>query len=249
MKKLFLLAVILYCSNIFTACAKDEIDSLKRKISICANDTVRANLFTQLAAHYLNYDNITDRRAKQIAQENALDYTLSAVQQYSRYNDTLGLRSSYDVLVRIYRDQKQLVQAKWFILQSNTLSRGKKDVPNIITSLVELAAIKTELKDYSLAVSDLNEANLLANKNHLPQLASNVQLGYAMLYNHMGNFTKANLALKKHVDIDDSIRKADETPQLAAVAAQDTAIAKKKVTMISSKKISKTSLYRKTASL
>jgi len=251
MKNLLLLISLFSFSATLKASANDTfVDSLKHKISICANDTVRAALFTQLASHYMRYDTIANARQKQIYQENALGYTLEAIHQYSRYSDTLGLRNSYDVLTKIYHDEKKYTQAKWFILQSNSLSRAKNDLPNIITSLIELASIKTDIKDYSLAMRDLNEATIIATKNHYAKQLSAVQLGYAQMYSHMGNFTKANLALKKHVDMDDSIRKDEEARQLALTANRDSVqVFKKKAATSISKKPYKANSYKKTASL
>ena len=52
------------------------------------------------------------------------------------------------------------------------LSRAKNDNPNIIASLLELASIKTDIKDYTLAMRDLNEALSISSKNHYPKLES-----------------------------------------------------------------------------
>ncbi len=52
-------------------------------------------------------------------------------------------------------------------------------------SLIKLAAIKMDIKDYSLAMGDLNEALKLSVDNHDPRTESKVQLNYALLYNRM----------------------------------------------------------------
>ncbi|CAF1546581.1 unnamed protein product, partial [Didymodactylos carnosus] len=98
-----------------------------------------------------------------------------ALHVYSGMNDSLGQRTCYNNLSKIYRSQHNYSQAKWFILQSNTISRLKHDVPNIIASLIELSAIKSDIKDYTLAMGDLNEALKIAVKNKDPRNESAVQ--------------------------------------------------------------------------
>ncbi|MBS1526045.1 MAG: tetratricopeptide repeat protein [Bacteroidetes bacterium] len=200
-----------------------RVDSLQKQLVI-APDSLKGAIYTQLAAQYLGFDTISSRKQKLAYEQNVLSNTYSALHYYSRYNDTLGLRICFDNLARVYHAQKKYAQAKWFILQSNTLSRAKNDNPNIIASLIELASIKTDIKDYQLAMRDLNEALAISSKNHYPQQESQVELSYAMLYNSMKNHAKAAIALKRHKAIDDSIRRAE----VMRVAKNDSVILVKK---------------------
>jgi len=158
-----------------------------------------------------------------------------ALHNYSNINDSLGLRSSYNNCSKIYRLQRKYVQAKWFILQSNTISRQKKDVPNIIASLIELSGIKADMEDYKWAMRDLNEALTLSVKSKDPKNESAVQVGYAGLYRQMKEYTKASAAIKRHEFIDDSIRQA-ELDRLAKINTQDSIQIKKKDSAIVKKK-------------
>jgi tetratricopeptide (TPR) repeat protein len=182
-------------------------------------------------------------------QSKAIENTLTALHYYSRYDDTTGLRISFDNLARVYYSQKKYSQAKWFILQSNTLSRAKNDVPNIISSLVTLAAVKSDIKDYSLAMGDLNEALKLSTDNHFARTESAVQQSYAMLYNHMGNYTKADIAMRRHNFIDDSIRKSEEAALQSKINTSDSIQRKKKLYIASSRKTYKSSSSKKIALL
>ncbi|MBS1501315.1 MAG: tetratricopeptide repeat protein [Bacteroidetes bacterium] len=185
-----------------------RVDSLQKQLSL-APDSLKGAIYTQLAAQYQGYDTISNRKRRLACEENVLSNTYSALHYYSRYNDTTGLRTCFDNLARVYHAQKKYPQAKWFILQSNTLSRAKNDNPNIITSLIELASIKTDIKDYQLAMRDLNEALTLSSKNHYPLQEEQVQLSCALLYNRMKNPGKAAIALKRYKAIGDSMHRAD----------------------------------------
>lgn len=165
--------------------------------------------------------------------------------------------TSFDNLVKVYMDQKKFSQAKWFVLQSNTMSRQQKDARRIISTLVQLANIKMAIKDYSLAMRDLNEALALATQNHLHQHESMVQAGFVSLYTHLNNPKKAAIALKRHDFLEDSITKAADAQRLALLKTQDSSArvqdstlqVKKKLYTLVSKRSSRISSSKKTASL
>jgi len=222
-------------------------DSLKSERQLqMRSDSSKAAEFAQKAGEYLHYDTISNKKEKLAAENEAITYTLKAIHYYSRCDDTTGLRTSFDILAKVYRSEKKYVQAKWFILQSNTISRVKNDVPNIITSLLLLASIKTDIKDYNLAMRDLNEAMKLADSSREPKTAAMVQLGFVMLYNNMKNYGKADIALKRYNFINDSLQHNSDA-KLAAAA--DSVQRKKKLYLTSSRRSSKTSSSKKTALL
>jgi len=200
-----------------------DIDTLAIK-----SDLLKAPIYAQMANGYLKYDTISDEVKRASYQDKALKYTYLALHYYSRNNDTLGLRNCFDNLATIYTAQKKYSQAKWFVLQSNFLSRAKKDVPNIISSLIALAYVKIDIKDYSLATSDLNEALQLSVANHMPVQESAVQQAYVILYNNVQNYPKAAIALKRHNDLEDSIRRSDEAKLVAKLRAANALDRKKK---------------------
>lgn len=258
MKKLILLIIILitgYRSFAYTppvdsaarqpiAQLPTNIDTLKRLISTTVNDTLKSVLYTQLATQYLNYDKL-DSRTKRNFQAQALYYTYEALHLYSRMSDSIGLRTSFDDLTKVYRSQHDFIQAKWFAVQSNSLSRSLKDTPNIMASLLVLANIKMDIKDYTLAMRDLNEALKLSKTKHLPKDEAKVQDNYVLLYNRLKNYSKADAAAKRRDFINDSLLKAEQ--QLVA-KTQDSLQVKKKVLTVK-KKSTKNSSARKMASL
>ncbi|MGF7039539.1 hypothetical protein [Mucilaginibacter lappiensis] len=253
MKKLITCIFILLAVFQLSAQAGD-LDSLKQKLQI-TKDSLKGPVYIDIANAYLSKnDTISSRRWKFLNQLDALNYTMLALHVYSNYEDTLGLRTCYNNLSKIYRLQHKYIQAKWFILQSNSISRQKHDVPNIITSLIELSAIKGDMEDYKLGMRDLNEALKLSVKSKDPKNESAVQVGYAGLYRQMKEFTKASLAIKRHEEIDDSIHKAEldrlaqiNTQDSIQIKKQDSAIAKKKVFTSSNKKLYKAKSAKRVA--
>jgi hypothetical protein len=257
MKKLILLIVTLVYglnSSAYTLRADTSVkqptvtlttlDSLKQQLQLATNDTLKSTLYTQIAAEYLKYDNL-DSRTKRFYQSQALNYSYLALHLYSYLSDTTGLRTTFNSLAKVYRSQKKYPQAKWFILQSNSLSRAKNDIPNIMASLIVLANIKMEIKDYTLAMRDLDEALTLSKANHFAKVESTVQESYVLLYTHLKNYTKADIAAKRRDFIEDSLLKNAE---VLVAKTQDTLQVKKKVYPIS-RKLSKASYSKKIASL
>lgn len=220
------------------------LDGLLLQVQGAITDSVRSGLYSQIAHEYLKYDSLSAKKRK-LYQTQALNYSYKALHLYSKMHDTLGLRDCYNGLAKVYKSQKKYPQAKWFILQSNSLSRAKKDIPNIMSSLIVLANIKMEIEDYTLAMHDLDEVLKLSKANHDPKAESNVQENYAMLYSHLQNYTKATLAQKRHDFIEDSLLKKE---QQAIAKTQDTLQTKKKFIQVS-RKVYKSSSSKRIASI
>jgi len=225
------------------------IDSMKRRLKSMSLDTLRqqakanqyelliAPIYSQIALRYLDYDTISNKKKRLSYQNEALNYTMKALHSYSMYNDTAGLRDCFDNLAKVYFAQKKYPQAKWFILQSNTLSRIKKDTANIITSLLTLSSIKSDIQDYSLAMKDLNEALLLSITSHNKKIELDVLKNFALLYSRTKNYPKEALVLKKRDSLENNIRKEEEARMLARVTAQHARQVKRLDSLQSKKKV------------
>lgn len=242
MKRLITLLIITTVAFNLPAHAS-ELDSLKQKLQI-TSDSLKGPIYTQIAAHYLGYDTVSTRRMKYYFQTEALNYTMLALHSYSAYSDTLGLRTSFNALAKVYRSQRKFSQAKWFILQSNTISRQRNDTLNIIASLIELAAIKSDIKDYKLSMRDLNDALNLSLKTHDPKKESIVQVGFAELYRKMNDYDKAAIAIKRHEFLDDSLNQVT-VDSVAQVNVAKTIEIKKKDSILAKKKVYTSNLKRR----
>jgi tetratricopeptide (TPR) repeat protein len=259
MKRILTLTLLILAVTTFAAKAND-IDSLKQKLQLTTNDTLKGAIYTQIAAQYLKYDTIVNRNIKSYYQTEAIHYTMLALHNYSYYTDSIGIRTSFDDLAKVYSSQKKFSQAKWFILQSNSISRIKKDVPNLISSLIRLATVKMELKEYKMAMRDLNEALSLSVKNKIPTLEAQVQQNYSYLYNRLKDYDKGDLATQRAETILANINQAEEAKLASHAAGQDSVQVKpvlikkadpfkKKSYAVSSKKVLKLNAAKKLASL
>jgi hypothetical protein len=228
---------------------KPMVDSLKQQLTQAPNDSVKAGLYKQIAEQYLNYDTLSDKKDRQYYQNEALSYTFMAIRSFSRYNDTVSLRDCFNDLTKVYISQKKYSQAKWYILQSNTISRNMNDVPNIISSLIVLAGIKMDINDNSLARSDLDESLHLAMLNHLPLEQASVQKTYATLYKQLKDPAREAVALKRYRTIMDSLHLAEQRQLIAKNNAGNITQSKKKLRLASYRHSYKAGSARRIASI
>jgi uncharacterized protein YktB (UPF0637 family) len=255
MKKIFTLTlfILLAASKLFAD--THDLDSLKTRLQLTTIDSLKGNIYKQIAAQYLQYDTIKHSGVKRYYQSEALNYTMLALHNYSYYADTLGMRTCFDYLAKVYQSQKKYSQAKWFLLQSNKISRSLHDAFNVITSLVKLSGVKMDNKDYKLAMRDLNEALALSTKNKMPNLEALVQQNFAFLYNRMKDYEKGDLAAKRVTEIYENIKHNDELKLIAMQTNHDSAQSKKVASVVkkkisaSTKKSNKTNSTKKLASL
>jgi len=75
------------------------------------------------------------------------------------YNDA---SYNFSELARLYIQQNRYSEAKWYLLQSNIISRQQNDDKHTIANLIELAMIKSDLGDFAQAQQDLTEAHDMA---------------------------------------------------------------------------------------
>jgi len=69
---------------------------------------------------------------------------------------------NFSDLAKLYIQQNRLSEAKWYLLQSNSISRQENDDKHTIANLMDLALIKADMGDVVLAQQDLTEARQLA---------------------------------------------------------------------------------------
>jgi tetratricopeptide (TPR) repeat protein len=258
MKRFFILITFILAATTFAVHADDvdrsNIDSLKQKLQLTTNDTLKGAIYTQIATEYLKFDKQPNRNVRAYYQNEALHYTLLALHNYSYYEDTTGIRSSFDDLARVYISLKKYSEAKWFTLQSNKISRQVKDIPNIINSLVKLAAIKMELTEYKLAARDLDEALRWSVANKMPALEAVVHQNFAFLYNRLKDYEKGDAAEKRATELTAQVQRDEDKPVIITfdngpVKNKKPAAAKKKKVLVASKKNLKSASVGKLASL
>ncbi len=98
------------------------------------------------------------------AAENLVMKTAQHNMRFRVYNDA---SYNFSDLAKLYIKQNRYSEAKWYLLQSNIISRQQNDDKHTIANLLDLATIKSELGDYEQAQQDLTEAHDIAGARGL----------------------------------------------------------------------------------
>lgn len=69
---------------------------------------------------------------------------------------------NFSDLAQVYIKLHRLSEAKWYLLQSNNISRQENDDKHTISNLINLAAVKVDIGDIPSAKADLLEARDMA---------------------------------------------------------------------------------------
>jgi tetratricopeptide (TPR) repeat protein len=195
--------LIIFLALIFSpGLAQTNTDSIKlARTTFIKNQTVKADSLND-AALKLALPN-----ASAADLNKAIENIMAGLHVYSKFRDTVGLRKTFDHLALVYHLQKKYTQAKWFFIQSNSLSRDKRDTINVVASLINLASVKDDIKDFSMAKRDLSEALFLAKTQPKIDQQIEVQKALAEYYSKQGDATAAATALNRINYLRDSVMK------------------------------------------
>jgi len=116
---------------------------------------------------------------------------------------------NFSDLARLYIKQNRFSEAKWYLLQSNSISRQQNDDKHTIANLMDLALIKADMGDVVLAQQDLTEARQLASAKGWIANVSDIDKEVKYIQQNRTTASKAELryadavmAIKKTVTTD-----------------------------------------------
>lgn len=93
---------------------------------------------------------------------------MKSLKNSMRYRKVDDMRSDFNRLATLYSKQNRYSEAKWYLLQSNDISRKLNDPSGIVASLIKLAMLKAEIGDFAMARADLLNAREISRlSSHL----------------------------------------------------------------------------------
>ncbi len=107
--------------------------------------------------------------------EAAEGIAMTAAQHNMRYRVYADASYNFSDLARLYILQNKFSEAKWYLLQSNNISRQQNDNKHTVENLIDLAMIKTDIGDYALAEEDLTEAYNIACTNKFSDYVTEIE--------------------------------------------------------------------------
>lgn len=104
-----------------------------------------------------------------------------ALKNYSKIGSRTGQMESYSQLGKIYLAADKLTQSLWFYTQQGILAKQIGDNNGYIDSVLGLAQVKIRKKEYTLALKDLNRAELLAKSSNLSRFKTQIREAKAQI--------------------------------------------------------------------
>ncbi|HEY4325979.1 MAG TPA: hypothetical protein VGN20_18460 [Mucilaginibacter sp.] len=99
----------------------------------------------------------------------AEDIVMKTAQHNMRFRIYADASYNFSDLARLYIQQSRFSEAKWYLLQSNNISRQQNDDKHTVENLIDLATVKVYIYDYVQAQQDLNEAHDIATLRGLQE--------------------------------------------------------------------------------
>lgn len=120
---------------------------------------------------------------------------LKEAKHHMRFREYTTASTDFNTLAKLYVVAKRFSEAKWFLLQSNTIAKRENNDKLTIANLLDLATIKAATGELALARTDLKEAHDLASSKgmntdlvEIDKLSNEIELK-----NGSASFAKAEL--------------------------------------------------------
>ena len=191
--------IIFFCAISFSASAQfwQKIGLKKKHIVLPELELAKNNSIIHIKSAPLTVNNI---EVYPIALDLS-DYTLEATSKYvlgiAKHNMRFRIynEASYNFsdLAQLYIKLHRMSEAKWYLLQSNNISRQENDDKHTISNLLSLAEIKTYIGDIPSARTDLLEARDMAKAKGMQTETTDIEKKILLLAQNNGNGVRPEL--------------------------------------------------------
>lgn len=163
----FILLVVCCCLGLSASAQWYRVDlKLKRRAPYRQLESVADHFIERLPVVAYKINNASVTPLKIIRSDYSIEANEKAMIRSAEHN--MRFREYYDAsydfttLAHLYMEQNRYSEAKWYLLQSNAISREQSDDRHTIANLIDLAIIKSGIGDYDLSLLDLAEAHEIA---------------------------------------------------------------------------------------
>lgn len=159
--------VILFCAISFSASAQFwQKIGFKKKHDILPELQLSKNNSISHISNTLNLNGLQVQPLVLEQCEFSLEVAEVTVMEMAKHNMRFRIYNdasyNFSDLAQIYIKLHRLSEAKWYLLQSNNISRQENDDKHTISNLINLAAVKVDIGDIPSAKADLLEARDMA---------------------------------------------------------------------------------------
>ncbi len=163
---------------------------------------------------YAVESNLADLYLQTEQYEKGIELAFQVVERSKGRKDKLGISSDLSVLGALYLGLEDRVNAAKYLHESLTLAREINDVQRIIVTLLDLAAMDLDAKDYQLARNKCEEAKELSQS--IGDLNDDLAACECLydVYKEMGNGEKALTYLELITNLNDTLQIFETSTQL-----------------------------------
>ena len=123
----------------------------------------------------------------------AENMVMRTAQHNMRFRVYADASYNFSELAKLYIQQNRYSEAKWYLLQSNIISRQQNDDKHTIANLMDLATIKSDLGDYTQAQQDLTEAHDMASLRGFNVDVAAIEKKMALIKQNKNNSPKTDV--------------------------------------------------------
>jgi hypothetical protein len=191
--------IIFFCAISFSASAQfwQKISFKKKHIVLPELQLAKNNSISHIKSAPLKVNNIEVHPIALYVSEYTLEATSKYIIGVAKHNMRFRIynEASYNFsdLAQLYIKLHRMSEAKWYLLQSNNISRQENDDKHTISNLLSLAEIKTYIGDIPSARTDLLEARDMAKAKGMQAETTDIEKKILLLAQNNGNSVRPEL--------------------------------------------------------
>lgn len=144
---------------------------------------------------------------------------------YNKTRDRRGIGVFYANMGNVYMIKEDYAKAKDYQYKSLSTFKGLKDTVSIVSCMINISNIDSNLKNYNSSFKMLNEALVLSEEINNNRLKERILLNFGLIYSDKNDFKNARNYLKQQLELSKTINYArgelDALSKLADISKQE----------------------------
>ncbi|WP_028296409.1 tetratricopeptide repeat protein [Olivibacter sitiensis] len=146
---------------------------------------------------------------------------------YRRAKNDAGRIEAFQNLASFYLEEKKFTESRWFYLQAVEIASLRNHYSGLATSLYQLAAVKNQIAEYALAITDYKAAEGFALQSKDQELLLKINDGLCKAYMAVGDYGNAKKCISTHYLLKQDLLRYAKQELAQALLQNSTLIAQK----------------------
>lgn len=157
--------------------------------------------------------------------ENCIENFNKAFAIYNKTGDARGIGVFYANMGNVYMVKEDFVKAKSYQYKSLTTFKSLKDTVSIVSCMINISNIDSNLKNFDSSFKMLNEALALSEQINNKRLKERILLNFGLTYADNNDLVNARIYLNQQLELSKAINfprgELDALSKLADISKQD----------------------------